>query len=209
MLCAFPCSPQGDLLPIVYIIPILHSATDMGSLAPSVGLRRNRRSGAQIDDFWLQLREAVLGLKFPLHRMRIYQDSLPCCGFEGDLVRDLASQGSANFQLIADLLARGAKIEGTESIDLLVEELNWAKRRAAVAQDPYTSVGAPPRSKDENEEASSRLLEARDRFIAQRILATLGEDEVGLLFIGMLHDVGEYLDSTMEARYPLRIGPDD
>jgi hypothetical protein len=202
-------SPKGDFLPLVYIIPILHSAADMGSLAPSVGQRRSSRSRAQIDDFWFQLREAVLGLNFPLQRMRIYQDSLPCCGFEADLVKDLASQGSANFQLIAELLAGGAQIEGTESIDLLVEELNWAKRRVAFASQRQSAQGVALNSQEEDDDAPTRLLEARDRFIAQRILTTLREDEVGLVLIGMLHDVGAYLDPSLEVRYPLRIGPDE
>ncbi len=44
-----------------------------------------------------------------------------------------------------------------------------------------------------NEAEAARLLEQRDRFVAARIGEMLAEDEAGLLFMGALHHVANYL----------------
>ncbi len=57
--------------------------------------------------------------------LRIYQDGLPLCGRELDIVRDVAARGSQNHQLVLSLVQRGASLEGTEDVQLLLEEYRY------------------------------------------------------------------------------------
>ena len=47
------------------------------------------------------------------------------------------------------------------------------------------------------------MLAERDRFIAQRVNATLPEGGSGVLFIGMLHEVRPGLSPDIEVRTPI------
>ena len=77
----------------------------------------------------------------------------------------------------------GATLVGTESPALLLDE--------------YKLLQSPERT----EAQASALLEARDRFIAGQIDATLGEDKDGILFIGALHKVAKFLPRRIKAEY--------
>jgi hypothetical protein len=60
---------------------------------------------------------------------------------------------------------------------------------------------------DKTEAREAALLEQRDRFIAERISETLGEDELGILFIGALHRVHRHLPTRVTVEYlPIRRG---
>ena len=109
------------------VIPILHAAADLGSFAPKIQAGRASQSTREIDHIWTQVRNLVLELEFDYARLRLYQDSLPICGFEDKIVSDLAFQGSANFRLLAELMDRGAQLVGTESPQLLLRELEWVR----------------------------------------------------------------------------------
>lgn len=174
----------------LWIIPILHNEADLGSLSTRISAKRASNSTALIEDLWRQLEAEVLALPVDPANLLLYQDSLPDCGLEASLLRQLASQGSANFKLLEKLVARGAKLIGTESLPLLLREYHLACR----PEDALS--GELP-----------RLIEARDRYIAQRIDATMGAAQMGLLFIGMLHDVARFLPADIAVRYPLRITP--
>lgn len=160
----------------------------MGTLAPQLKLSRPATSDLLIEDLWHQLRLAVLGLDLPWDRLRVYQDSLPHCGMERSIIRDVAVAGSPNFQLLEELMALGSLVEGTESPLLLVQELKHHRQPGAA-----------------NPEASAQLILARDRYIAQRINDTLPPGEQGLLFIGMLHRVTPHLAPDVEVIYPLTV----
>lgn len=187
----------------------------MGSLAAELGRHRHKSSIDPINDFWQQMSEAVLSLDLSYDKVRLYQDSLPCCGFEMEIVRDLTAQGSSNFQLLQTLLDRGASLEGTESIELLMEELRWAKRMSRLPAGDLEdlnlgSAGLGSGSSgtaglNEQQRTPAELIVARDQFIAERILQTLRPDEEGLLFIGMLHDVATWMDPSITVRYPIKI----
>ena len=53
------------------------------------------------------------------------------------------------------------------------------------------------------QEASAALLEKRDRYISARIDTTLPNGEMGILFLGMLHNVQAYLAQDIEVVYPI------
>ena len=158
------------------------------------------RHQLEVAAFWERLRvilletiEKELGTA-AWERLRIYQDGLPI-GREGArrIVEELAESGSANYQIVKELLERGAAIEKTEHVDLLQEEYRLIRN----------IVAAPgPADKAEAEQAYRRrsepLLAARDQFIAKRIDESLKETELGLLFIGASHRVISYLPKDIE-----------
>ena len=174
-------------------VPIIHTPEDLGKLRASVRDRhigRRGRAGWEahvkaVGEFWREIRRRVAGLDVSPSKIRLYQDALPVCGFEEQIVRELAGGGGANHQLLADLMARGATLTGTESPHLLVEE--YELNRRSLAGTP--SLDAPEKAK--------ALLEARDQFIADRIAQTLRGGETGLIFLGMAH--------SLEGRLPADI----
>jgi len=172
----------------LYIIPIIHNTADLGSFGSKVRSRRDAASSPLIDDLWQQIHEHLLALDLNYSNLRLYQDSLPHCGFEITIVKDLASRGSANFRILCDLVEKGATLMGTESPDLLLQELNYAK---------YPETTQP--------EQLAKLAIERDRYIAKRIDQTLKEGEEGLLLIGMLHEVRTHLPASIEVNYPFTI----
>jgi hypothetical protein len=174
---------------LVYV-PIIHTATDLGSLSQFVqahyaevcGKTSWKRREAILDALWTDIAANLDALRLDARKTRIYQDGLPICGFEERIVRELAKAGSSNHQLILRLLDQGATLMGTEDSGLLLEEYEMQKQRLSQkAGESSTS--------EEQKEHMDRVLKARDAFIAKRIADTLQEGEVGLLFLGALHRV--------------------
>ena len=127
-------------------------------------------------------------IEVPPAQMRLFQDALPVCGFEERIVRELADAGGANYRLLLDLMVKGAKITGTESPHLLVEEYEL-NRKALEGRG------------DETLRTRSRtLIDARDRFIAERIASTLQPGETGIIFLGMAHSLEGLLPDDIELR---------
>ena len=179
-------------------IPILHSADDLGTLAESVKTTYAKVLGEEawqkreqfIERFWKHVRKETTALIGDVHRTRIYQDGLPVCGFEETIVRELAKTGSMNHQWIAELLDRGAVLEGTENPQLLIEEYTLQKQLA--------SSPANISLQKERDRQAERILAARDAFIAERIDKTLKPGETGLLFLGALHRIEDVLPPDIE-----------
>jgi hypothetical protein len=183
------------------LIPIIHTERDMGSLLEQVKNAYVIRYGMQkwdehlqsIDRVWVAIRQQVAALQLPYPLVRVYQDGLPVCAKEAEIVREVAQSGSPNHQLILELLARGAQLMGTEDPQLLLQEYQLVTRglgAAANSQEPQPQLEAE----------SARLLTARDRFIAARINETLKAGETGLLFLGMAHAVEGYLAADLLVR---------
>lgn len=178
-------------------IPIIHAGADLGNLAESVRevyVRKMGRAGwekhkADIDRIWREIRARIKGVHLDYSKVRLYQDGLPECGHEEQIVRDLARAGSQNYQLLVDLMEKGARITGTESPDFLLEEYNLA-REALVALDRGESPVAAALGK--------AILEKRDRHIGARIAETLQPGETGLIFLGMLHSLTCFLPPDIE-----------
>jgi hypothetical protein len=182
------------------LIPIIHTKHDMGSLLGQIkqqyvalyGHAKWREHLKSIDDIWSGIRQMIATLELPYKVVRLYQDGLPVCGKEVDIVNDVAAQGSKNHQLLLDLMAQGASLTGTEDADLLLQEYQLHK--------DATGDGNHERKR---EKQSHRLLLERDRFIAERINATLATGEVGLLFLGMAHRVEPQLAPDILVRHLL------
>lgn len=178
---------------LIYV-PVVHSEADMGSMASVISrrlrLRPEQRRARQekVARFWQQVRASLLemlderpGDAGSLSRVRIYQDGLPAAGeLASRIARESAAKGSHNYNLVLELLERGATLEQTEDPGLLREEYSMLSKRSR------------------NARRASELLEMRDRFIADRINATLKEGETGVLFIGALHRLTEKLAPDIE-----------
>lgn len=181
-------------------MPIIHTETDLGALAEPVrkikearlGPTGLARSAATIARLWEQIRHRIDELGLPYDRVHLYQDGLPVCGREREIAAELAACGSLNHQLLLDLMARGAKLHGTEAPELLVQEYQLARRIIERAgQSPFGASAQERR-------ASATLLARRDAHIGRRISETLGPGETGIVFLGMLHCLDGLLDPDIE-----------
>lgn len=129
---------------------------------------------------------------------RVYQDGLPVCGKELEIVTELAKKGSPNHQILVRLMEKGATIMGTESAELLIEEYHLIKRVLKTG-DVKDAIAIEARQKA----ASDLLLKKRDEFIAARIDQTLQPGETSILFLGMLHNIAGLLPGDIRVEYPL------
>src|SRR3989304_4468529 len=191
--------------PLIYI-PIIHTQADMGALAEAIrrlaieklGHQEWERSIRAIDRLWTIIRETIEKLDLPYPRVRLYQDGLPHCGREVQIVSDLAKAGSPNHQLLLFLMGKGATLMGTESPELLLEEYQLVQQVLS-AQD----LGEAERVQARQESPSPSLLERRDRYISERINETLREGETGILFLGMFHSLDEKIARDIQVHYPI------
>ncbi len=182
-------------------IPIVHGETDMGAPGRPVhrtaigmmGVGAWKRGSHFVDALWDGIERSVERLGLCYESVRLYQEGLPVCGCELEIVEELASRGSLNHRLLLRLVGKGATLMGTESAQLLVEEYAFAKEAVDVRHRGRMlfarPFGNPP---------GGSLLERRERFIAARINATLGEGETGVLFLGMLHSLDDLLGKDIQ-----------
>ena len=175
---------------LVYV-PVIHSLAEMGSAAESYraafaaryGERKLAERSTEFDAIWRAIGEGIRSLRLDLKQVNLYQDSLPICGHERALVREIASQGSRNHQLLEALVDSGAWLVGTECPSLLLDE--------------YKLMQSPERT----EAQGAAVLDARDTFIAGRVDETLSESRTGILFIGALHRVAKFLPKQISVEY--------
>jgi len=179
----------------LYYVPILHTGAELGGLEQDVRRRMGEEVFQQrqkvIDAAWDRVEMWAATLEPSLARCKLYQDGLPLCGIEEQIVRDLAARESRNHRLLLRLIERGATLLGTESPELLVSEYELAK-----------AIVSPNADRKALEPVAADLLAKRDAFIAQRINCTLGEGEFGILFVGLLHNVHRGLEPDIELVVP-------
>jgi len=191
---------------VLIYIPIIHTQADMGALARSVRRVTIRKLGRQawkrnvdvIGGMWEEIRRTVEGWELPWENVRLYQDGLPRCEREAEIVADLAGAGSPNHQLLLSLMKKGATLMGTESPDLLLEEYRLVQQILA-AKDPEEAARIEAR----HEARSRSLLARRDQYIARRLNESLRAGETGLLFLGMLHSLDSRLAKDIRVSYPI------
>ena len=190
--------PEGPRR-ILFHVPIVHTAEDLGSMAEETRNRLSKALGAEavarrtatIVAFWSALEGRICALPLAWDRTRLYQDGLPVGGHELAIVKELAEKGNRNHALLLSLVGRGATLMGTEDPTLLLREYRRIQRLVQL-----TAVGAHDALELRNE--GDALLRERDEFIANRIDSTLREGESGILFVGLLHRVDELLRGKVE-----------
>lgn len=184
-------------------IPIIHAQADLGSIADALkkvylqahGDQSWKLHSKKVETFWRSLEKQLEGLALDWPRVRIYQDGLPVCGKEREIVESAAREGSPNYQLILKLVGKGALLTGTEDPVLLVEEyrsIQQLKNKWKANVKAELSV--------EESEYRRRLLEKRDAFISRRIDSTLLPGETGLLFIGAGHSPEKHLPASVRVQ---------
>ena len=191
---------------LLFHIPIIHSQAEMGSFSPTIQAMMVRKLGTKgwernvslIDGIWTQIEQAIDGWALDYKKVRLYQDGLPVCGRELEIVSDLAKAGSRNHRLLLRLKQRGATLMGTESAGLLVQEYHLIKQTL-----PAGGPAAVARREARRQESSGSLLRRRDQAIAERINQTLCRGEIGLLFLGMLHSLEGLLAKDIQVTHPL------
>ena len=176
----------------------------MGALSESIKKAYLKKKGLQawkkkrefIERFWKDLESAVDNLKLPYSRTKVYQDGLPVSdgGKELEIVKKLASSGSHNHALVKKLVDNGAILVGTESPELLMAEYDLAMMTLNGAQESEGQETLKARGEE--------ILKKRDGFMAGRIDETLKQGEIGVLFIGSLHNVVPLLSSDIEVIIP-------
>jgi len=179
---------------LIYI-PIIHTDADMGSLASELeqstaavcGEERWERHKATASHFW-QMVSDYLGT-LDAKSLKVYQDGFVSDGDLGKkIIEEGVRRGSKNYEIILNLVKRGAEIVATEDMALLQEEYGHISR-IIKAKTPSQRVLAYK----EYESRKSQLTMERDRFIARTVNETLEDGELGLLFIGAYHDVIPHL----------------
>jgi hypothetical protein len=191
---------------LIYI-PIIHDQADMGNLRESVrqaalrklGEKTWRRKVKLVDQIWTESEMIIDNLRLSFDKVRLYQDGLPVCGREIDIVTDLAKAGSRNHRLLLRLMEKGATVMGTESAELLVEEYQLF-RSILNARD----LKKTPKIDECRKALSESLLERRDRYVADRINTTLREGETGILFLGLLHNLEKRFDKDIKLIFPMK-----
>jgi len=186
------------------VIRIVHAPTDMGSASAglekagisTLGMKRWQENQKKIEKFWLELEAEVDGLGLDMKKLVIYQDGLPCAGLLGErIVRETAAKGSKNYQIVQKLMESGARIEATESADLLRQEYGYIKTLLEAKTNEERHA-----AEERYNQVKDKLLEERDLFIARAIDATLAEGETGLLFIGAMHNVLPKIAGDIEVK---------
>lgn len=188
---------------LIYV-PIIHSEADMGRTAPALrrayaarfGAGRWRKHQQLIARFWKETEAALRNLRTDYSHVKLYQDGLPVCGREREIVEALADRGSPNHCLLLKLVAKGAQLIGTEDPVLLLTE--YEQIQAELSTGHCTA---------EAKRASQSLLDRRDRFVTSRIDATLSEGETGIAFMGALHRVFEILPPDVRLGFLVSHGP--
>lgn len=188
---------------LIYI-PVIHSEEDMGSMAEPLKQEYVRRFGIAkwrehvhtVNTMWEGIRHKINALNLDCKKVKIYQDGLPICGKELEIVEDVARLGSHNYSIILELVKKGAELVGTEDARLLVEEYNFIKKLVGISD--------PKQRREEVKKAQKRrdeLLVERDRFVANRISETLKRGEAGILFSGIEHVIDKYLPKDVKVEY--------
>lgn len=168
-----------------------------GEIAENLIGRDERRQLQQaIAELWSRIEDfshQVLANVDP-NRLLLYQDGLPIGGEKGrEILQDGARKGIRNHTLLLELLDHGARLMATEDADLLRKEYH-------LYQDLINRFD--PDSYDETlqkiAEETKKLTDERDCAIVREIASTLGDGEIGLLYIGAAHDVQRFLPSEIE-----------
>ena len=186
---------------LIYV-PIIHMSADLGSIADHVDKRGIAGFG---EEFWTRHRETISGFWDSINNyfanlevadFKIYQDGLVADGEVGQrIVEEGIKAGSKNYEIIDDLVKRGAILVQTEDFPLVKEERDRIVR-ITQAKSTTRKIAAFIKYKL----VKNKLLKKRDNFIAKRIDETLKDGEKGILFIGAFHNVKKRLLGSIHIR---------
>ena len=178
------------------LLPIIHNPADLGSLGKAAENLRNEDQSLQyldaVEHFWSMIVTVIDGMNLNFQQLKLYQDSLPVCNAIDRIVSEVATSGSKNYALLETLQKKGATLMGTESLDLLLQEKSL-----------MTNLLQSADHSQESAEKAQALLNQRDSFIGQRINESLADDEMAILFLGLMHNIKPHLSSDIVVIEPL------
>ncbi len=191
----------------LYLIPIIHTKEDLGTIGPIL----EKRGIKELGKFWQRHKETIK--KFwdsifnffnsfeKMDDFKIYQDGMIA---DGEMGRRIVEEGvrgkSKNYEIIEDLLEKGAILVKTEDLSLVKKEYEHLIRLTK-SKNLTEKLNAYLRYKL----AKNRLLQKRDRFIAHQIEETLKDGETGILFLGAYHNIIPELSSDIKVNQLKRI----
>jgi len=184
---------------LIYV-PIIHMSADLGSIAKDVDRRGVAGFG---EEFWKRHRETISGFwdsiikyfaNLEVKNFKIYQDGLVADGEVGQrIVEEGIKSGSKNYEVIGDLVKRGAILVQTEDFSMAKEE----RDRIVKITQAKTIIGKLM-AYLKYRLIKNRLLNKRDNFIAKKIDETLNHGETGILFLGAYHDIIPKLSKNLQ-----------
>lgn len=181
-------------------MPIIHSSADLGSIAVETekrgiaicGKERWQAHQQTITSFWNVL--SVYFERMDPKGFKIYQDGLVADGEMGmKIVADGVKRGSKNYEIINRLIEKGAILEKTEDLDIVMKEYKLVKELAKAK----TFVGKMV-AYFKHLSGKNKVLAERDNYIAKRIGETLQKGEAGIIFIGAHHNIVDKLPEDIE-----------
>ena len=155
------------------VVRIVHAPSDMGSASEgleksgisTMGRQRWEENQKKIERFWQELETEVEDLGLEWRSCASTRTACPAPGLLGErIVRETAAKGSRNYQIVQKLMDRGAKIEATESADLLRQEYGYIKALLEAKTDEERVA-----AEERYNQVKDKLLEERDLFIARSI----------------------------------------
>ena len=181
-------------------VPVIHMSADLGTIAKHLDKKAVADFG---EEFWRRHRETIARFwdsvtnyfsNLQVENVKIYQDALVAGGHVGQrIIEEAAKAGSKNYELIANLLKRGAVLVRTEDLSLVREERDRIVK--------LTNAGTPTEklmAYVKYRLTKNRLLRKRDNYIAKRIDETLNHGETSILFMGAYHDIVPKLAKDIE-----------
>jgi len=179
---------------LIYV-PVIHTSADLGSIAKEVAKRGITDLGQEL---WEKHRRTVEGFwnvvsnyfdSIDVKGTKIYQDGMVAEDEVGKkIAEDTAKAGSKNYQLILELLDRGAVLVKTEDFKLVKKEYD---RLLSITQ--AKSITQKIIAFIKYKLVKTVLLNRRDTFIAKRIDQTLKNGEKAILFVGAFHNIKKRL----------------
>ncbi len=192
-----------DIRRLIYV-PILHPRGGSGQAASILNGRgktvikegKSDKALIAVDEMWDGIASKIEGLNLPWDQTRIYQDGLPVCGSELEIVTRLAENGTPNFLFILSLMQKRAKLEGTENLDLLLQEYDLLSKLLMKRSNKELKEAIA-----EYQTKSRKLLTLRDEFIFDRIMNTLQRAELPIVFMGVMHRLDKLLEKNFLVSY--------
>lgn len=191
---------------LIYFPVINNTQADTANLRESIwqmtlqklGKNDRKLKANLIDELWFHIERSIDYWPLSYEKVRLYQDGLPVSRRKAKIVTEMAKAGSLNHRLLLQLMERGATIMGTESPGLLIQEYELVKQTLCGSDTMQTAKALAYQNA-----LSESLLKRRGQYIADRINSTLHIGETGILFLGIVHFLGNWLDKDIQVIYPI------
>jgi len=184
---------------LIYV-PVIHSSADLGSLAKEVTKRGVADFGSE---FWEEHENTIRGFwnavikyfdSLNVSGFKLYQDGMITDGQVAQkIVEEGVKSGSRNYELVSELLNKGALLIKTEDFSLVKKERDMLLGITRAGTTFKKLLGFIKYKFSKN-----KLLKKRDKFITGRINETLLDGETGIIFIGAYHNIKKRLSPDIQ-----------